>query len=106
MRRHRTLQHVTAGVALTASLLLFGLSAQAANTDADEPFAQATVAAADGPQSATWRQLQAKLQADQRIVAQCRAEPAACTSSAARRFIAIVKEGGHDDGLGRIGRIN
>ncbi len=106
MRRHRTLQDVTATAALTAGLLLFGLSAQAGNTDADEPFAQATVAVADGPLSATWRQLQAKLQADERIVAQCRTEPAACTSAAARRFIAIVTEGGRDDGLGRIGRIN
>lgn len=106
MRRHRTLQHLTAGVALAAGLLLFGPSAQAGNTDADEPFAQATVAAADGPLSATWRQLQAKLRADQRIVAQCRTGPGSCTFFAAQRFIALVKEGGRDDGLGRIGRIN
>ncbi|MBS0245881.1 MAG: transglutaminase-like cysteine peptidase [Proteobacteria bacterium] len=106
MGQGRPLRLLTAGAALAAGLLLFGPRAQAENAGSDEPFAEATVAAADGPLAATWRQLQAELQTDQRIVAQCRVEPAACTSAAARHFIAIGKQGGRDDGLGRLGRIN
>jgi predicted transglutaminase-like cysteine proteinase len=46
------------------------------------------------------------MQMDRAIVARCRKEPETCTSSAAQKFIAIVKEGDRHEGLSRIGRIN
>ena len=85
------------------ALLLSGLAAQA---DIREPFGIPTVVAPNGPLWVTWRDLQAKIQSDQAIIARCRAEPDACPSPAARKFIAIVKEGDNHDGLARVGRIN
>lgn len=89
--------------AIALSLLLIGSAAQAAT---DEPFGLSTIAAAEGALSATWRKLQKEIQADERIVVQCRAEPQSCASPAALRFIAIVNEGNGYEGLARIGRIN
>ena len=88
---------------IAAALLLLGLTAQA---DIDEPFGLPTVAAPDGPLSVTWRDLQSKIQSERSIIAQCRAEPDACSSPAALQFIAIVNEGAQYQGLTRIGRIN
>ncbi|MFA6267747.1 MAG: transglutaminase-like cysteine peptidase [Pseudolabrys sp.] len=93
-------------LALTLSLVLSGLNAQAASPeDSDEPFGLATREAQQGPLWVTWRHLQAELQSDSRTVAQCRAEPLSCTE-AAQRFMAIVKQGAGFDGAGHIGRIN
>lgn len=89
--------------AIALGLLLIGSAAQAAT---DEPFGLSTVAAHEGPLTATWRKLQMEIQADERIVVQCRAEPQSCTSPAALRFIAIVNEGDRYEGLVKIGRIN
>lgn len=89
--------------AIALSLLLLSAAARAAN---DEPFGLSTVPAAKGALSATWQNLQREIQADERIVVQCRAEPQSCASPTALRFIAIVNEGNGYEGLARIGHIN
>lgn len=86
-----------------AALFLLGLAAQA---DLNEPFGLPTVAAPEGPLWVTWRKLQSDMQSEQPTIARCRAEPSACGSSAALRFIAIVNEGLGKEGIIRIGRIN
>jgi predicted transglutaminase-like cysteine proteinase len=83
--------------------LLLGFAAQA---DTAEPFGLATAAAPESPLSETWAQLQAQIEAEQPIIAQCRADPLACRSAPAAEFIAIVAEGAGYDGLARIGHIN
>lgn len=88
---------------MAAALLLLGLTAQ---TDISDPFGLTTVAAPKGPLWATWRKLQHQIKAEQPIIARCRAEPHACSSPAALRFIAIVEEGKRHEGLARIGNIN
>ena len=72
---------------------------------ADEPFGVASVPAPDIAMAKTWQRLQREMQADERTVMACRADPA-CGSPAALRFIAIVDEARHYDGLARIGHIN
>lgn len=88
---------------IALALLSGGMAARAEST---EPFGLATVAAAQGTLPAAWRQLQSEMQAEARIVAQCRAAPKACPSPAALRFIGITDEGNHHEGLARIGHIN
>jgi predicted transglutaminase-like cysteine proteinase len=89
--------------AIALGLLLMGPAARAAS---NEPFGLSTVAVADGALPATWQKLRFELQSDESIVVQCRAEPQSCASPAARRFIAIAREGDHYEGLAKIGRIN
>ena len=91
-------------------VLLLGLTAQG---DIDEPFGLATTALPEGPLSVIWRDLQSQMKADEGVVFQCRAQPRACPSFEAQKFIEIADEGRFysDDGdrygdLGRIGRIN
>jgi predicted transglutaminase-like cysteine proteinase len=83
--------------------LLLGFAAQA---DTAEPFGLATAAAPESPLSETWAQLQAQIEAEQPVIAQCRADPQACRSTPAAEFIAIVAEGAGYEGLVRIGHIN
>ena len=96
------------GSAMRMGTIALGLLllASAAQAESNEPFGMATVAADDGALSATWRKLQNEIQADERIVEQCRATPQSCASPAAPRFIAIVDEGNGYEGLAKIGRIN
>ena len=89
--------------AAAAALLLLGLTAQ---TDLGEPFGLSTVAAPEGALSATWRDLQSQMKAEQATIEQCRREPKNCSSAAALKFIAIVDEGKSYEALGRIGHIN
>ena len=83
--------------------LLLGLTAQ---VDLNEPFGRPTIVSTEVSLSATWRDLQLQLQSEQRIIAQCRADPQFCTSPAALQFLAIVNAGDQYDGLARIGHIN
>ena len=85
-----------------ASLLL-GLTGQ---TDTAEPFGLATAAAPESALSQTWRRLESQIEAEQPIIAQCRADPQSCRSAPAAEFIAIVAEGAGYEGLARIGHIN
>jgi len=98
-------------VGAVAATVVMALVRQAAATEAVQadvngPFGLPTVAISEGQWWATWRDLQSQIQAEKHIIAQCHAEPHSCTSSAALRFIALVKEGEQYDGLLRIGRIN
>jgi predicted transglutaminase-like cysteine proteinase len=88
---------------IAAAVLLLGLAAQA---DLSEPFGLRTEAAPEGPLWRAWRELQSDIHVDRRIIAQCRAEPRSCPWPAARRFVALVKEGEQHEGLARIGHIN
>jgi len=72
----------------------------------NDPFGLPTVVVSADSSWATWRELQSQIRSEKRIVAQCRAQPHACPSPAALRFIALVKEGDQHEGLVRIGRIN
>ena len=91
----------------TALVLLLSLSAPAATSaEADEPFGRPAVETAPGPLQVTWRRIRDELKSERDVVAGCRSAPASCASPAAKRFIAIVREGaGHDD-TESIGRIN
>ena len=88
---------------VAAAFLLLGLTAQA---DTTKPFGLSTAAAPEGALSATWRELQARIEAEQPVIAQCRAEPQSCRSVPAAQFIAIVAGGAAYEGAARIGHIN
>lgn len=105
MIAHRPGKWIVAAVLGMAvmGMAVMGLPSQAR---AGEPFELASVEVTDGLLLAMWQDLQSTMQSEKRIVARCRAEPNSCDSDAARRFIAIVKEGGSYEGLARIGRIN
>jgi hypothetical protein len=87
---------VAATIVTLAALISDASAAIAAQADISEPFGLPTIVVSEGPWWATWRGLQSQIQSEKRIIAQCRAEPRSCTSPAALRFIALVKEG---DGL-------
>jgi predicted transglutaminase-like cysteine proteinase len=87
------------GIALTA--LLIGASPLP-----EEPFGVAPVEApGDKITSMIWRGLQRDMQADERVVTKCRADPA-CGSPAALRFIAIVDEAKQYQGRALLGHLN
>src|SRR5262249_929590 len=94
------------GATVVMALVGHAAAAEAMQADINGPFGLPTVAISEGQWSATWRDLQSQTQSEKRIIAQCRAEPHLCTSSAALRFISLVKEGEQYDGLLRIARIN
>ena len=89
--------------ALFALLLAAGM-AVASNTD--EPFGRATIDAAPGPLRTAWLRITDKIRSERDVVGRCRAAPSSCSSPAAERFNAIVREGDGDDDRTRIGRIN
>jgi predicted transglutaminase-like cysteine proteinase len=88
---------------IVAACLLLGLTAQ---TNLDEPFGLPTVSSPKGPLSANWNDLQAQINLEQAVVAQCRDEANLCSSRAAARFVAILNQGEQRDGIARIGHIN
>jgi len=91
---------------VVVAFVRYAAAAEAMQADINGPFGLPTVAISEGQLSATWRDLQSQIQSEKHIIAQCRAEPHLCTSSAALRFISLVKEGEQYDGLLRIARIN
>ncbi len=72
----------------------------------DEPFGLSSTLAKEGTWWLTWNRLQAQMLVEEPVIARCSHEPGACTSEAAARFVAIVKEGDGQNGLARIGHIN
>ena len=76
-----------------------------AQTD-DQPFGLSTVAATQAVLAATWEELQLEVNNDLSIIGRCRAERQSCSSPAALKFIAIVKEGEQREPVARIGHIN
>lgn len=59
-----------------------------------------------GPLFAKWRDLEMRLRIDEDIVAQCRAEPHACTSAAAKRLIAMTDDLRGLEGRALLGHAN
>lgn len=55
--------------------------------------------------SAKWRELQARISADQKAIAACHSNESTC-SQAARRFLSIVKLGRKQEGRARLGWLN
>jgi predicted transglutaminase-like cysteine proteinase len=97
---------VAASFVLLVTLVRNGSAAEALQPDIDHPFGLPTLVVSEDSWLETWRDLQSRIQSEKRIIAQCRADPQSCTSPAALRFIALVKEGEQHEGLVRIGRIN
>jgi predicted transglutaminase-like cysteine proteinase len=81
-------------------------AADAVRLDINDLFGLPTVMVPEGQWWSTWRDLRSQMQSEKRIIDECRAEPEFCTSTAALRFNALVKEGEQYEGLVRIGRIN
>jgi len=76
-----------------------------AQTD-DQPFGLSTVVATEAVLAAAWEELQLEVDNDLSIIGRCRAAPQSCSSRAALKFIAIVKEGEQHEPLAQIGHIN
>ena len=97
---------VAAAMVMSLILIKDAPAAETSLAAINNPFGLPTVAVSEAAPWATWRDLQSQIRSEKRIIAQCRAQPHACASPAALRFIALVKEGDQSDGLVRIGRIN
>lgn len=70
------------------------------------PFGLAEFRAPDGKLWAKWRNVEADIDHDLIIMAQCRADPDQCTSPAARRFNAIIDEARKHEGRDRLASVN
>jgi predicted transglutaminase-like cysteine proteinase len=62
--------------------------------------------ATPAPLTTLWKTLKSALEEDRQIVSVCNEDLEHCSSSAARRFNAIVEDGSAYEGLSRIGHIN
>jgi predicted transglutaminase-like cysteine proteinase len=97
---------VAAAIVMLVTLVRDASAAEVSLADINDPFGLPTVVVSADSSWATWRELQPQIRSEKHIIAQCRAQPHACPSPAALRFIALVKEGDQHEGLIRIGRIN
>jgi predicted transglutaminase-like cysteine proteinase len=97
---------VAAAIVMLVTLVRDASAAEVSLADINDPFGLPTVVVSADSSWATWRELQSQIRSEKHIIAQCRAQPHACPSPAALRFIALVKEGDQHEGLVRIGRIN
>jgi predicted transglutaminase-like cysteine proteinase len=70
-----------------------------------EPFQLAPTITPPGEMLAKWNELQARVRADARALAACRANESGC-SEAARRFLTIVEFGRKHKGRARLGWVN
>jgi predicted transglutaminase-like cysteine proteinase len=86
-----------ASIALSA----LGFSVETANAASK----LATIAT-PAPLMTLWKTLKSALEEDRQIVSRCNEDLEHCSSSAARRFNAIVEDGSAYEGLSRIGHIN
>jgi predicted transglutaminase-like cysteine proteinase len=71
-----------------------------------EPFGAATRIVAEGGLHDKWSGVQAKLDAEQRIITACRDDRTHCTNKAAITFLNIVEAARTREGLARLGEIN
>lgn len=74
--------------------------------DAVEPFGRPVAALTRGSVADKWRDLQVRLQAESKIILDCRDDMTRCDLPAAKRFLAIVAAAQSRDGRARIGEIN
>jgi predicted transglutaminase-like cysteine proteinase len=70
--------------------------APARSKSGDGPFGLMTFRAPEGPLWAKWRTVEAGIETDRSVLAQCRTEGDQCTSPAARRFLAIEDKATHE----------
>lgn len=91
---------------LAAPLISLMITRTEAQADINEPFGFRTAAVTEGPLWVTWQKLQLQFQAENKIIAQCRAAPESCHSQAALRFIEMARQGNGSDTVVRIKHIN
>jgi len=89
-----------------AFLALSTVTAAHAQSRIDEPFGLSTVEASQAPLSATWNDLLLEFSNDRTIIAQCRARPSSCASSAAQKFLGVVQEAETQTGRIQVAYIN
>jgi predicted transglutaminase-like cysteine proteinase len=73
---------------------------------ADEPFGVLPYTAPEGALWAKWRTAQADMDADADLLEACRADPTGCPSPAAVRFLKVVADAGHRQGVARLDAVN
>jgi predicted transglutaminase-like cysteine proteinase len=95
-----------AAVISALNLALCPIKVALAETNIDEPFGLFTVVVPEAPLSATWKELLLQVSNDLSIVAHCHSDPQSCSSPAALKFLAIVKEGEQYKDRVQIGHIN
>ena len=87
-------------------LALCPIKVALAETNIDEPFGLSSIVIPETPLSATWKELLLQVSNDLSIVGHCRSDPQSCSSPAALKFLAIVKEGEQHEDRVQIGHIN
>lgn len=87
-------------------LVLSGATGAQAQTSVDGPFGLSTVEAPEAPLVAAWNDVLLEFSNDRVIIAQCRAEPSSCISSAAQKFLSVVQDAGNKTGRVQIAYIN
>jgi len=91
---------------LVVSIFCFCTTTTLAQSDIDGPFGLSTVAAPEAPLAMTWARLLLEVNKDLSVIARCRVEGQSCSSPAAAKFIALVKEGEQPEPLAQIAHIN
>lgn len=71
-----------------------------------EPFGRLTSALPEGPLRAKWRSVEHAIETEAKIIADCRADLASCTSRPAIQFLRIVDAAAARSGLARLGEVN
>jgi len=71
-----------------------------------EPFSLSTSLLPDGPLRTKWQGVTRAIEAETKIIAECRTNPATCGSPAALRFLGIVQAAAARSGLARLGEVN
>lgn len=102
----RSITLCLAAVISALYLALCFIKVALAETNIDEPFGLFTFVTPEAPISTTWKELLLQVGNDASIVAHCRSEPQSCSSPAALKFLAIVKEGEQHEDRVQIGHIN
>lgn len=72
---------------------------------AAQPFVYRSKSARTGEVTAKWLELDARISADEKVVAACRSDESTC-SPAARRFLSIIKVAQEHEGRARLGWLN
>ncbi len=71
-----------------------------------EPFGLVTFRAPDGLLWVKWRKLNAEMEAEGKVLSQCRADPKHCGNAAAQKYLALIDEGQRLPERAKIERIN
>lgn len=71
-----------------------------------EPFSLTTTPLPDGPLHKKWQGVASAIEAEAKIITECRASPETCGSPAALRFLGIIQAAAARSGLARLGEVN